>query len=194
MKKRSKATLARSVAMALLSAMSIVLGKLLAVNIGEVIRISFENLPVLLAAIALGPIAGAVVGLLADVVGCLIVGYVINPLVTLGAVAIGGAAGLAMRFLPERLPEWARVSISVAAAHAIGSVVIKTVGLSGFFGMPLGVLMLWRLLNYLLVGAAESALLVILIKNRGVRMAIASIKGEKGHARHTEEEENSDEL
>ena len=163
MKKRSKATLARSVAMALLSAMSIVLGKLLAVNIGEVIRISFENLPVLLAAIALGPIAGAVVGLLADVVGCLIVGYVINPLVTLGAVAIGGAAGLAMRFLPERLPEWARVSISVAAAHAIGSVVIKTVGLSGFFGMPLGVLMLWRLLNYLLVGAAESALLVILM-------------------------------
>ena len=194
MQKRSKATLARSVAMALLSAMSIVLGKLLAINLGEVLRLSFENLPILFAAIALGPIAGAAVGLLADVVGCLIVGYVINPLVTLGAVAIGGAAGLAMRFLPERLPEWARVSISVAAAHAIGSVVIKTVGLSGFFGMPLGVLMLWRLLNYLLVGAAESALLVILIKNRGVRMAIASIKGEKSRARHTEEEENSDEL
>ena len=196
MKKRSKSTLTRSVASALLSAMSIVLGKLLAVNLGEVIRISFENLPILFAALALGPIAGAVVALVADLVGCLLVGYAINPLVTLGAVTIGAISGLSMRLLPRRLPEWARISISVAAAHVLGSVVIKSVGLSVFYSMPLGVLMLWRLLNYLLVGAAESALLTFLMKNRGVRMAISSIRGE-GAVRHSDgddDEENFDEL
>ena len=196
MKKRNSSTpLARSVALALLSAMSIVLGKLLAVNIGEVIRISFENLPILFAALALGPIAGAVVALVADLVGCLLVGYAINPMVTLGAVTIGAVSGAVMKLLPSRLPEWARVSVSVAAAHVLGSVVIKSVGLSVFYSMPLGVLMLWRLLNYLLVGGAESLLLTFLLKNRGVRVAISSLVGEKGRAVSTEEdEENSDEL
>ena len=67
-----------TVMLTMLSAMSIVLGKLLAVNLGEVLRLSFENLPIIFAGLAFGPLAGAAVGLVADTVGCLLVGYAIN--------------------------------------------------------------------------------------------------------------------
>ena len=59
--------------------MSIVLGKLLVFNITDSIRISLENLPLLMAGIFFGPFIGAAVGAGADIIGCLIVGYSINP-------------------------------------------------------------------------------------------------------------------
>ena len=78
---------------ALLSAISIVCGKYLAINLGEVLRFSFENLPIIFAGIGFGPLVGGAVGLAADLLGCLLVGYAINPLVTLGAAAIGFISG-----------------------------------------------------------------------------------------------------
>ena len=77
-----------SVLMAMLSAISIICGKYLAFGVGNVLRFSFENLPIIFASVALGPIPGMLVGIVADLVGCLMVGYTINPLVTLGAAAI----------------------------------------------------------------------------------------------------------
>ena len=74
---------------AILAAFSIILGKYLAINVGENFRFSMENLPILLAGLYLGPLAGAIVGAVADLVGCLLVGYAINPIITLGAVSIG---------------------------------------------------------------------------------------------------------
>ncbi|MDE5563661.1 MAG: folate family ECF transporter S component, partial [Oscillospiraceae bacterium] len=73
---------------ALLIAMSIVFGKVLSFTIGP-LRISFENLPILMAGIFFGSIIGMVVGAAADVIGCLIVGYAINPIITAGAAWIG---------------------------------------------------------------------------------------------------------
>ena len=57
------------VAAALFIAMSIILGKFLAINVGGSIRISLENLPVLMAGIFFGPFVGAAVGIGADVIG-----------------------------------------------------------------------------------------------------------------------------
>ena len=74
------------VIMALFVALSIVFGKLLAINVTSNFRISLENTPILLAAVAYGPLAGAVVGALSDLIGCLLVGYSINPIITAGAV------------------------------------------------------------------------------------------------------------
>ena len=42
-------------ACALMVALSIVCGKLLAFNVGTILRFSFENLPILLASVAFGP-------------------------------------------------------------------------------------------------------------------------------------------
>lgn len=160
-----------------LSAISIVLGKYLAINAGEVLRFSFENLPIIFAGMAFGPLAGLAVGTVADLVGCLLVGYAINPIVTLGAASVGAISGIYV-FLPRTgggVSHFLRISLAVASAHIIGSVVIKTLGLAAFYAMPVGVLMLWRLLNYLIVGALEGFLLYHLMKNRRIQSEINAI-------------------
>ncbi len=179
MQKRRHAAIALrvSISLSMLAAISIILGKYLAINVGEALRFSFENLPVIFAGIFFGPIAGMTVGALADLVGCLLVGYAINPVVTLGAVSIGLVSGLTWYLLKKAaLPTGLTLGVSVALSHLLGSVLIKGAGLSAFYSMPFGILILWRLLNYLIVGALEGILLYFLIKSKTVRSAVSSIK------------------
>lgn len=160
---------------AVLVAMSIVCGKYLAIRGGEILRFSFENLPILIAGICFGPIVGAAVGVAADLVGCLLVGYAINPIITVGAALIGLSSGLLFAAFPKLGLLW-RTLLAVSLAHLIGSVVVKTLGLAAFYAMPLGVLMLWRLLNYLIVGAVEFFLIYALLKNRSVWKTLEKMK------------------
>ena len=51
----------------------------------------------------------------------------------------------------------------------MGSVLIKTFGLAVFYDMPLLMLMLWRLLNYLIVGGIEYFLLFWILKHKAIR-------------------------
>ena len=181
-KSKSSTALRTSVMCALLAAMSIVLGKLLAINLGEVLRLSFENLPIIFAGAAFGPIAGLFVGALADILGCLIVGYAINPLVTLGAIAIGAVSGL-YRILPNRsggVSRFLRIAVTVLLAHLVGSVLIKTAGLSAFYSMPYYALLLWRALNYLIVGSLEFLVLSVLLCNGRIRYLIEKMNGGHG--------------
>ena len=163
--------------LAMLIAISIVAGKYLAIGIGTVLRFSLENLPIIFAGIAFGPIAGILVGVAADLIGCLLVGYTINPIVTIGAAVIGGVSGLfTLVFSGNKKPPSAEVTaISTIAAHVIGSVVIKTIGLAVFYDMPIIILMLWRLLNYTIVGALEAVLLVVIFRNKQLARIISDI-------------------
>ena len=80
--------------LALFAAISIILGKYLQIPIGDSIRISFENLSIILAGYLYGPFAGALCGAVADLLGCLFKGYAINPLITFAAIVIGTCAGI----------------------------------------------------------------------------------------------------
>ncbi len=158
---------------ALLSAMSLILGKFLQIPtpFSELVRISFENLPVILAGIVLGPLAGAMTGAVADLVGCLAYGYSINPLITLGAAAVGLVSGSASLLL-RKSPLLLRISVSALLAHLVGSVLIKTAGLAAWYlaSYEIGYaeLVLWRLLNYAIIAVLEITLLYILLRHRGV--------------------------
>ena len=164
----------------LLVALSIVCGKFLQIPVGDMLRFSFENLPILLAGILFGPLAGALVGVVADLIGCLAVGYVINPLITLGAGLIGCVGGWMYRWL-RQVPLAGRISLTVAAAHSVGSVLIKTFGLAQFYAIPFWMLLLWRLFNYVLVGAAEFFLLYMLLRNKGVRRMLDAFRRDGGN-------------
>ena len=84
-----KKTSVRTLTMlALLVAMSIVFSRVLSISTGFV-RFNLGSLPVLLAAVVFGPGAGFAVGAVADIIGGVLAGYAINPLITLGAGAIG---------------------------------------------------------------------------------------------------------
>lgn len=156
---------------AILAAMSIILGKFLQIPnpFQEFIRLSFENLPIILGAIALGPVAGAMIGVVADLIGCVAYGYTVNPIITLGAASIGAIAGIVSNYIVKK-PLSLKVILSAVPAHLIGSVLIKSFGLASWYlaKYELGMMefILWRLLNYALVATAECVILYILLKNR----------------------------
>lgn len=162
-------------ALAMLSAISIVAGKYLAISAGEFMRFSLENLPLLFAGIAFGPFAGALVGIVADITGCLLVGYTINPILTVGAALIGLSSGVLWKLF-KTLPTWVRVALSVGVSHLVGSVIVKSAGLSWFYALPFGATLMWRLLNYVIVGAVEGVIIYALMKNRAVLSSVSSIK------------------
>ena len=179
MSKNSKysPSLKLTAALSMLVAISIILGKYLAISVGDVLRFSFENLPVIFAGIAFGPLAAVLVAVTADLIGCLLVAYAINPLVTIGAAAVGLCAGLVPKILKRFFTidqKWL-VAATVAISHLLGSVVIKTFGLAVFYDMPIFVLMLWRLLNYVIVGTVEGFILYHIMKNKAIMLEIRKI-------------------
>ena len=158
---------------ALLAALSIVLGKYLSIST-PLFRLSFENLPILMAGIFLGPLAGGIVGGVADLLGCVLVGYTINPIITLGGILVGVLSGLVALLAkplsghldhspstPRPLAIWCAVGV----AHIVGSMLVKSIGLSVYYGAPLSTLV-WRVPLYIVVGAAEGTVLVLLARNK----------------------------
>ena len=156
----------------LLAALSIVLGKFLQIPnpFQDIIRISFENTPLIMSGIFFGPCVGLVTGAVADLLGCALYGYSVNPLVTLGAASVGFVAGIISNYIIRRGLLIKTVS-AVLFSHVIGSVVIKSVGLAAWYlstyNMGLTELMLWRLLTYAIIGAAETVIIYALLRNRG---------------------------
>lgn len=173
-KKRLGSNLRLLAVSAFLAALSIVCGKYLALPVGNVLRFSFENLPILLAGMMFGPITGALVGIVADVLGCVMVAYTINPLVTLGAACIGLLGGLLFR-LTKKLPLLWQTCITVILTHLVASVIVKTFGLAAYYDMPFHILLLWRLLNYAVVGVVEWLLLYTILKNQALRRSFESL-------------------
>ena len=175
--KRNLINLKIIVALAMLSAISIVCGKYLAINVGEAMRFSLESMPIIFAGLAFGPIAGGLVGFVADLVGCLMVAYTINPLIALGATLIGLISG-AMPLALSKITDSEKITTiaSVFAAHFIGSVLVKTVGLSAYYDMPFTILLLWRALNYLIVGTLDCVVVYVLLHNKGIQMQLKELK------------------
>ena len=175
MQKNRRGVSARiTVTLSALSAIGIILGKFLAFNVTEFMRFSLENLTIIFTGIVFGPIYGGVVGAVQDLVGCLAVGYTINPIITLGSAAIGAVSGYLYRLFKNAASP-IRISVSILASHAIGSVLIKSLGLSIFYSLPFGVTALWRILNYVIVGTIEAILLQILFKSKQLLSQINKI-------------------
>ncbi len=153
-------------AAALLAALSIVLGKLLSIST-PIFRFSFENLPILMAGVFFGPVIGGVVGTAADLLGCLMVGYEINPLITLGAALIGVLSGLIAHIYTRkgRPLRPLAVALAVGAAHVVGSMTVKSIGMAIYYGTSIETL-LWRIPLYIVIGSAEGSLLVLLSGNK----------------------------
>ncbi|MCC8068586.1 MAG: folate family ECF transporter S component [Ruminococcus sp.] len=160
---------------ALLIALSIVLGKQLSLTVGA-FRISFENLPILIAGIFFNPVMAIVVGGISDIVGCLVVGYSINPIITIGAILVGGISGMVSNYCMKKdYPLKLRLILSVGTAHIIGSVIVKSVGLYVYYHYAIPILLL-RIPLYVLISIAEIFILHSLSKNRLFMENLESLK------------------
>ncbi len=158
---------------ALFIAMSIVLGKFLAFNITNSIRLSFENLTILMSGIFFGPVIGLVTGIVADLIGCVLYGYTINPIITLGAGSIGLLSGFISHYVFTNKP-FVNTLLSVVVPHIIGSLFIKSVGLYLMYGTPMEVLVI-RIPTYAIISAAEFYIIYLLMKNKALKSQLEKV-------------------
>lgn len=163
---------------AMLTTMSVVIGILcknfLTFNIYY--RITFENLPVIFSGILFGPFVGAAVAVCADIISCLCsANPVINPIISLGAFCVGFLSGYVSHRISYR-SESLRIGVSVAAAHLIGQVIIKSIGKILWYAMPwFGVFL--GLGVSILVGTLEFFAIRALMRSGGVRAELGKVDG-----------------
>ena len=150
---------------AMLSAISVVIGIFCKnfLNFGNgLFRITFENFPIIFSGFVFGPTVGACVGAVSDIVSFMLStqSFAISPIVTLGAASVGMVSGFVSNYVIKRDGSF-RVIVSVVAAHFVGSVIIKSVGLFVYYEW----LVLWRIPTYTIISALEALLLCHLYKS-----------------------------
>ena len=164
-----KAALKRLVLGAMLAAMSVVIGMFCKsfLNFGGGLwRVTFENLPIILAGVFLGPVTGGMVGIVSDLTSYLLSPQIYPPnlIVTAGACAVGLASGLMARFV-IREHSVKQIVTSAAAAHIVGSMIIKPIGLYQFYQWAV----LVRIPLYMVIAPLEIMLLCLLWKQKSFR-------------------------
>jgi ECF transporter S component (folate family) len=146
--------------------------------LGGSVRITLENLPIIISGIAYGPFVGLTVGASADLINTAVSQYGvggINPLITLGAASVGFTSGIIFKMFKKSKPGPALI-LSVFGAHAVGSVLIKSLGLYlyhfyielSLFGFTFNSLLL-RIPTYIIIGSTEYLLLKLICKNKSIR-------------------------
>ena len=145
--------------LAFLTAVSILLARFCVIWITPSIRVSFGNIPILLAGILFGPAGGALVGLTADVLGsAFLSGLGWYPPITVSAVLTGVIAGL---LKPLVLKEFSvfRIFAVDFAANSAASIGWTTFWLAKLYGSGFLALLSVRVPLYIGMSVLETILL-----------------------------------
>ena len=142
---------------ALLTALSVVLARLLTIIPSEVSRFSLEAVPILLAGLLFGPVPGAAVGFAADFIGCLFSPYGYNPIFCLPPMLYGLWAGLLRGYVWARPTIW-RTALAVFPAALCGSVLWQSAALALVYG-----------------GEAKLAFFLTRLASRSIQFAVTGV-------------------
>ena len=114
---------------ALLAAISVVLARLIIPMPNASTRFSIEAVPIYMAGMLFGPMAGGLVGFSADLVGCLFSGYGYNPIFCLPPILYGVFGGLFRRYLGKgvNLP---RLIVGFLPPIVVGSILWQSAALA----------------------------------------------------------------
>jgi ECF transporter S component (folate family) len=155
---------------AMLGALSVVIGIFCKnfLNFGNgLFRVTFENFPIIMSGILFGPVVGAVTGIISDMVSYFLStqSFAISPIVTLGAALVGAVSGIVSNYIIKKRSTL-RIILSVLAAHAIGSLIVKTFGIYAYYNMSYGMLLLYRIPTYAAIVAVESFFLCLIFRHK----------------------------
>ncbi len=172
MQTKSSATVKKITLSGLFAALSVVIGIICRsyLTFGA-IRISFDNVPVFIAGIILGPYYAAGCAVIADLVSGFISSGQINPIITAGALAIGLLAGIIPKIFSKAKP-LLNTFLTVFISHTVGSMIIKSVGLYVFYGYGTEIL-IWRIPLYIGISVAETGIVYLIIKNTKIKKVIS---------------------
>lgn len=151
---------------AMMVALSVIIGIFCKtfLNFGQgLFRITFENLPIIIAGIVFGPITGGCVGLLSDLTSYFLSAqaYPPNLIVTLGATTVGAVSGIVPKIVRKKGK--GQIILAGGIAHIVGSMIIKPIGLYQFYG----ILVLFRIPLYLVIAPIEIFLICVLLNRKG---------------------------
>ena len=138
--------------MALLVAMHLVLTRVFVVELGAY-RISVGSVCTILAGLWMGPAAGAVCGLTADILGCFMKGYPIDPFITTAAICWGLIPALLKPLYANRTKKGktAGIVLSVLGTAVLSSLVLTTMGLVLFEGYNFYTIIPGRLVQFVVL-------------------------------------------
>ena len=138
--------------MALLIAMHLVLTRVLVIDLGAY-RISVGSVTTILAGLWLEPIAGGVCGLCADIIGCFMKGYAVNPFITVAAILWGVLPALARPLLAnkKKTGKTVVICISIVITAILSSLVLTTAGLVIMLGYNFYAIMPGRLVQFVIM-------------------------------------------
>ena len=120
------------VMMAALAAMQIILSRFLGIQVSDTLRLSFESIPVVLAGLWLGPLAGGIVGFVADTIGTMLSGLTWFPPLALNPIMEGVVAGLLARYfirgdIGESRGTW-KVALTAVITGILNAFVVGLIG------------------------------------------------------------------
>lgn len=118
---------------ALLAALSVILARLIIPMPNEYTRFSIEAVPIFLAGMLFGPLAGGLVGFVADTIGALISGFGYNPFFCLPPILYGLCGGLFRPLLAGKV-SLPRLAAAFAPAVIFGSILYQSATLAYFYG------------------------------------------------------------
>ena len=145
---------------ALLTALEIVLSRFLSISAWNT-KIGFAFVPVVLAAMLLGPLNAGIVAALADFLGALL--FPVGPYFpgfTLTAFLMGLTYGL----LLYREQSFLRILAAVAAHQLLLSLLLNTLWISLLYGSPFGPLLLSRLPQCAILTAVQLVVIRLLAR------------------------------
>lgn len=156
---------------ALLAALSVVLARLIIPMPNVTTRFSIEAVPIYLAGMIFGPMAGALVGFSSDLVGCLFSGYGYNPLFCLPPILYGVFGGLLRRWLMGK-PGLPRLAVSFLTPVVLGSILWQSAALSyvynskGSFQASLVYFLSTRTVQFAVTLVLDVLIIYLLMKSR----------------------------
>ena len=154
--------------LAMFIALQIVLSKFLMLQLAPSVRLSIDSVPILLAGLWFGPVAGGLVGALADFLGTILfptAGAYFPPL-TIAFFMIGLTAGLLSRWINCK-NQLLRVAIIVVVSEFVGSYLSKSFALSLLIGVPFSGLLAARALPVGIVTIVNTMLVALLNRTLG---------------------------
>ncbi len=114
---------------AVFAALSVVLKSLFGLMPNESTRFSIDSVPVILAGILFGPLAGALVGFSADFVGCMFSAYGYNPIFCIPSILYGLIPGLMRRWLGDT-PSIPKLTAMITPPVVFGSILYQSAALA----------------------------------------------------------------
>ena len=171
----------RLTTMAVFIALQIVLARFAGIQVSEGLRVSFEAIPIILAGIWLGPMAGFVVGFLSDFVGTVISGYGVYFLpFAITPILNGVLPGLCYRYVFKNNMSFVKCAAMVVMTEIISSLFLGTIAASLYYQLfvpnkeaAYAILFVQRLPKF--VTMACDALLVWLLHKSTYKNAIAPV-------------------